>query len=149
MIANAVAAYVHHLAAFAVVAALVYEHLAFRENLTHAEALRLARMDLGYGISAGVVFVVGMLRFFYFEKGPEFYLGSVAFHAKMTLFAIVGLVSIYPTVVFRSWNRTLRESKAPVIAAATARRVRLALRIELVCIAFVPLFAALMARGVV
>jgi putative membrane protein len=64
---SAIMAFLHHLAAFTLVGTLIYEHTAFRKDITFAEARRLQRMDLVYGISAGVVLIIVILRVFYFE----------------------------------------------------------------------------------
>ena len=64
---SGIMAFLHHLAAFTLTAALIYEHTAFRRDLSLAEARRIQRMDLVYGVSAGFVLIVGLLRVFYFE----------------------------------------------------------------------------------
>src|SRR5690242_6712358 len=99
----AILAYLHHLAAFALVSLIVVELVLIRGDLTlqTARALRLA--DLAYGVSAAAVLTVGVVRVLYFEKGTYYYFHSVPFYAKMSLFAIVGLLSIYPTMQFLSW----------------------------------------------
>jgi putative membrane protein len=62
-------AFLHHVAAFALVAALVVEFVLIKEDLTLKSARKLQLADLAFGISAGIVLVVGLLRVFYFEKG--------------------------------------------------------------------------------
>lgn len=61
-------AFLHRIAAFALVAALTLEFVLLRDDLTVESARRIALADLTFGISAGAVFVVGFLRVFYFEK---------------------------------------------------------------------------------
>ena len=73
VIFNSLMASLHHLSAFTLVACLVYEFVAFRKSLTAGEVRLIQRVDLWYGISAGVLVVVGLLRVFYFEKGASFY----------------------------------------------------------------------------
>jgi uncharacterized membrane protein len=51
---NSLMATLHHIAAFAVAATLVYEFVAFRKNLTVEETRRILRVDAAYGISAAV-----------------------------------------------------------------------------------------------
>ena len=41
---SAIMAFLHHLAAFTLVGVLIYEHTAFRKDLTLAEARRLQRI---------------------------------------------------------------------------------------------------------
>jgi len=145
---SAIMAFLHHLAAFTLVGTLIYEHTAFRKDITFAEARRLQRMDLVYGISAGVVLIFGLLRVFYFEKGAPFYAQNLFFWTKMAGFALVALLSIYPTIRFLSWNKFFAKNQVPEISDRDAARIKLILRLELVAIAVILLSAALMARGV-
>ena len=145
---SAIMAFLHHLAAFTLVGTLIYEHTAFRKDITFAEARRLQRMDLVYGISAGFVLIVGLLRVFYFEKGAPFYAQNLFFWTKMAGFALVALLSIYPTIRFLSWNKFFAKNQIPEISDQDAARIKLILRLELVAIAVILLSAAMMARGV-
>jgi putative membrane protein len=145
---SAFMAFLHHLAAFTLVGTLIYEHTAFRKDITFAEARRLQRMDLVYGISAGVVLIIGLLRVFYYEKGAPFYAQNLFFWTKMAGFALVALLSIYPTIRFLSWNKFFAKNQVPEISDRDAARIKLILRLELVAIAVILLSAALMARGV-
>lgn len=133
-------AFLHHVAAFTLVAAIVVEFVVIRDELTPRTARRLARADLVLGLSAGVLLVVGLLRVFYFEKGAAFYLQNGAFIAKMVLFVAVALLSIYPTVKFLAWRKGIDPAAAPAI-----RRI---LHLELVGVVLIMLCAALMARGI-
>ena len=98
-------AFLHHIAAFTLFAALVVELILIREVLTVGTARRLQVADMVFGISAGVLIVVGLLRVFYFEKGAYYYFHTWTFIAKLALFVIIGLVSIIPTLEFLSWRR--------------------------------------------
>ena len=145
---SAIMAFLHHLAAFTLVGTLIYEHTSFRKDITFAEARRLQRMDLVYGISAGFVLIVGLLRVFYFEKGAPFYAHNLFFWTKMAGFALVALLSIYPTIRFLSWNKFFAKNQVPEISDQDAARIKLILRLELVAIAVILFSAALMARGI-
>lgn len=147
-LASALLAFVHHLAAFLVFAVLMVELSATKGELTLTSARTVLRMDAVYGLVAMLVLVVGFLRVVYTEKGTAYYFHSGPFIAKMTLFAIVGLLSIYPTVKFLGWRRALREQRVPEFDAATRRTVRLVLHLELTLLVGVLLCAALMARGI-
>ena len=145
---SAIMAFLHHLAAFTLVGTLIYEHTAFRKDITFAEARRLQRMDLVYGISAGFVLIVGLMRVFYFEKGAPFYAHNLFFWTKMAGFALVALLSIYPTIRFLSWNKFFAKNQVPEISDQDAARIKLILRLELVAIAVILFSAALIARGI-
>jgi putative membrane protein len=141
-------AFLHHVAAFAFVAALVLEFILIRGDLTVQNARRILVADAVAGVAAGVVLAVGVLRVMYFEKGPVYYMHSAPFIAKGVLFVIVALLSIYPTITFLSWRKALAEGRAPAVEAGRLRRVRLMLHLELVGITLLILAAAMMARGV-
>ena len=144
----ALAAFLHHAAAFGIVAALVAEFALLRNALSVASARQVQRADLAYGIAAGVVLVVGFFRVFYFEKGAAYYFHSAPFIAKVTLFAIVGLVSIYPTVEFLSWGKDLKHGRIPLVPERKLRAIRVIVLFELAGLVFMILCAALMARGI-
>jgi putative membrane protein len=141
-------AFLHHLAAFALVAALAAEFVLIKGELSVATARRLQRTDIVYGASAGAVFVIGLLRVFFFEKGADYYFHSVPFLAKLALFLAIGLLSIVPTIEFLSWSKALKEGRVPAMEDRKMRRIRSLIRWELVAVAALILCAALMARGV-
>lgn len=141
-------AFLHHLAAFALVAALVLEFVLVKGELTLGSARRLLFADLALGISAGVVLVVGLLRVFYFEKGAAYYFHNAPFIAKLSLFVLIALLSIYPTVEFMSWKKRLRQGSLPAVAPGKLRSIRAILHLELAAMVVLILCAALMARGI-
>lgn len=144
----AVAAFAHHIAAFTLVAALAVELVLLRIPLTLASARRIQRADLAYGIAAGAVLAVGFFRVFYFDKGPEYYFHSAPFIAKVTVFALVALVSIYPTIEFISWGKVLKAGNTPQVPERKMRAMKSVIHWEIAGLLIVTLCAALMARGV-
>ena len=148
MVATALMAFLHHILAFTLVACVVYEFISYRKGLTIEEARRIQRADLLYGISAGLLLVVGLLRVYFFEKGPAYYTHNPFFWLKMDAFLIVGLLSIDPTLRYLRWNKTLREGKMPEIPEREYKRTRLILSLEVVGLAVILFGAAMMARGI-
>ena len=144
---SALLAFLHHLAAFVVFAALMVELVLIKVQLTAASARSVLRMDAVYGAAATVLLIVGFLRVFYTEKGAPYYFHSTAFIAKITLFAIVGLLSIYPTLQFMGWRKALKAQQVPVLEEARRRTIRMVIHAELTLLAIIMLCAALMARG--
>jgi putative membrane protein len=140
-------AFLHHAVAFLLVAVVTVELVLMRE-LTLVTARSLLRMDAVYGVAAGLILVIGFLRVFYTEKGAAYYFHSIPFIAKISLFAVVGLLSIYPTRQFLSWRKLLKENRVPVVDDGTRRKIRLVLHIELTLLFLMMLCAAMMARGV-
>ncbi len=145
---NSLMATLHHLCAFTLSACLVYEFVAFRKGLGVDEARRIQRVDLWYGISAGLLVAVGLLRVFYFEKGVAFYAANLMFWVKMALFMIVGLLSIYPTIRYIKWNSTLSENRSPEILDAEYKNIRLLLSLEIMGLALILFAAPAMARAI-
>jgi putative membrane protein len=140
-------AFLHHVCAFALVSAVAVELALIRQELTLASARKLQAADRLLGIAAGALLVIGLLRVFYFEKGPDYYFHSHAFTAKFSIFVAVGLLSIIPTLEFLSWRKLLSAGQVPVISAKTRRLVTAVIHGELLSIVLILLFAAIMARG--
>ena len=140
-------AFLHHLAAFALVAALAIELVLIRQELTLATARKLQVVDAIFGAAAGTLLVVGLLRVFFFEKGAAYYWSNHAFLAKFSLFVIAALLSILPTITFLQWSRAIKQGQAPVVAEPKIRRLRMIIHVELAAIVLILLFAAMMARG--
>ena len=140
-------AFLHHLAAFTVVAAIAIEFVLLRGDLTLWSARRLQVVDLILGIAATLLLVVGLARVFWFEKGAAYYFHSHAFLTKFGLFIILALLSIVPTIEFLSWRKAVGAGEAPVVAAGKLKRVRMIVHIELAAIVLILLCAAIMAKG--
>jgi len=141
-------AFLHHAAAFALVAALAVELVLLRSELTAATMRRMARADMIVGLSATAVLLVGLARVFYFEKGAAYYFHSWPFIGKLSMFILVALLSIYPTVTFIRWAKTLRQGGTPSVDAGTLRTLRRLIHAELAGVVLILLFAAMMARGI-
>ena len=141
-------AFLHHLAAFALVGTLAIEFVLIRGELGVRSARRLQLTDMVFGMSSGVVLLVGLLRVFYFEKGASYYFHSWPFLAKLVLFLGVGLASIPPTLEFLSWRSVLRQGQAPVLSEARRRRLQRLMHYELAGVALILACAVLMARGI-
>src|SRR5437899_6072608 len=130
MYSSALMAFLHHLAAFTLVAALAVEVALFKPPLSVVQARRLQRTDLIFGIAAGVVLVVGMLRVAFFEKGPGYYWRDAFFLIKLGGFILAALISIYPTVTFLSWSKALKAGVSPEVGDALTRSVRMCMMLD-------------------
>ena len=122
MAISALFAFVHFFAVFGIFGTVFLEWQTMSPNPSHAEATRIQRCDRWYGIFAVLVLIVGFLRVYYFEKGPAFYTASPFFHAKLALFILVGLLSIYPTVRFLKWRPQTSKGQAPSVTAQESCR---------------------------
>jgi putative membrane protein len=144
---NAFVAFLHHLCFVAIMVILSAEMLMLKQPLTLTSAKKILRFDTIYGAAAGLVLLIGGLRVMYFEKGAAYYMHSVPFIAKMALFVIVGLVSIYPTMTFLKWNKSLKQGIVPEISDTQNRTLRIIIHVELTLLLLMILCAAMMAKG--
>jgi putative membrane protein len=141
-------AFLHHVAAFTVFAALVVEFVLLRSTLTVESARKVLRADMILGISAGVLLLVGLGRVFHFEKGALYYFHTWTFITKLSLFVIVGVLSIIPTREFLSWRATIQAGRAPAVAPEKLKSIGTIIHIEMTAVVVILLMAALMAKGV-
>ncbi len=140
-------AFLHHVSAFTLVSALAIEFALIRQDLTPSSAHWLRVTDRVLGIAAGALFVIGLLRVFFFEKGAAYYFHSHAFLTKFSLFILVGLLSIIPTMEFVSWRGALEAGQVPAMQAKKRKLVTAIIHGELASIVIIVLCAAIMARG--
>jgi putative membrane protein len=145
---DAALSYLHYLFAFILVGALAAELFILRLPVDANVAKRLSRIDLFYGVSALGVLVVGFARAIWAANGWEYYAAQPFFWAKIATFVIVGLISIAPTIVFIRWARAARADAGYMAPNAEVKRVHRLVMVEVHLLALIPLFAALMARGV-
>ncbi|BCT94061.1 hypothetical protein LYSHEL_30880 [Lysobacter helvus] len=136
----------HHLLVFALTAMLVSQAVLLRGELRADTVGRLAKLDAGYGLVAGLLLAVGVCRVFFGLKGPDFYLHNPWFHAKVGTFVLVGLLSILPTVRYARWRKAQKTQPGFVPDAAALAGTRTILRIELAGLAVIFVLAAAMAR---
>lgn len=136
--------YLHFISIFAIVGALVSEHMLLKKNLTRAELARLSKVDAVYGIAAIVLVVAGLTLWLGgYGKPALFYSKNWIFHTKLTLFIGIGLLSIYPTVFFIKHRKGNPEDVVTIPKA-----IFWMLRFELLFLFIIPLLAGLMAHGV-
>lgn len=136
--------YVHFICIFAIVGSLVSEHLLLKKTMTRREISRLATIDAVYGIAAMILVAAGLTLWLGSVGKPAvFYSKNWIFHTKLTVFILVGLSSIIPTVFF-----TKNRKGNPDEVIDVPKRVVMMLRIELTLLAIMPLLAGLMAHGV-
>ena len=144
----ALVAFVHHVSAFVLFAALVVEFVLIRGTLTVESARKIMRADMIFGIAAGVLLLAGLARVFHFEKGAYYYFHTWTFLAKLALFVIVGLISIIPTMEFLRWRAAVKAGQVPAVSGDKLKSVRSIIHYEMVGAVLIILFATLMARGI-
>jgi len=132
----------HHLLIFAIFGVICAEVWAVRPGMSDAAAGRIAALDLWYGILAVAILAVGFCRAIFAAKGWLYYSHNAFFWAKLGTFAVIGLLSLPPTLAFLRWRKSgLQPGEADIL---TVRRY---LHLELGLFFLLPVFAAAMARG--
>jgi putative membrane protein len=137
----------HHLAVFSLAAILSAELFLMAGPIDDRVALRIARVDAWFGLTAALVIAAGVLRVFFGAKGYEYYFANIFFWAKMALFLGMGLLSVAPTATYIVWRRRARADPAFRPPDDEISQVRHVLYVEAALFALIPLCAAAMARG--
>jgi putative membrane protein len=140
--------WLHFVLAFILVGAIAAEAWVLRLPVDSRVARLLLRIDLFYGISALLLIIVGVSRVIWGAKGWDYYRTEPFFWAKMATFAVIGLISIVPTMTFMRWVRQAGAEPGFSVAEADIRRIRRLVTIEMHLVPVLLVFAALMARGI-
>ena len=148
MLLESLLAYAHFVAILSVVVFITSEAALCRaEWLNAAVVRRLARVDVIYLVAALAVLATGLARTWWGMKGGAWYWSQPLLHAKVTLFVVIGLMSIVPTMRFLRWRRAVRAGGA-LPSDDQVRSTRRLVMIEAHLLALIPLLAVFLARGV-
>lgn len=139
--------YLHFIGIMTLMGSLISEHLILKPSISKEQIKSLATIDLIYGLSAIVVLTTGLLRWFVYGKGYDFYMGTPLFHIKLTLFIVLGILSIFPTIKILKWRKQIKRGEEPDISEKGVKKLLMFIRIELLIIVIIPLLAVLIARG--
>jgi putative membrane protein len=147
MTTEALLAYFHIVAILAMVVFLASEAALCRADWLNAKVVeRLAKVDMIYGMAAVAVLLTGLARTYWGAKGMGWYWSNPLLHIKVTLFVVIGLISIKPTITFARWKRELRATgKLPDEAQIKSARKLVMVQAHL--LPFIPLAAVFLARG--
>ncbi len=137
----------HHVLIFALAGIIAFEVGVLKPGLTARDLARLGRADMWYGILATLIIIVGFSRAVFAAKGWAYYSHNHFFWAKIGTFAIVGLLSINPTLSIIRWRRALKADPEFLPPDSAIKGVRRFLWAEVFFFAWIPVFAAAMARG--
>ena len=147
MIIDALLQYLHLSAILALVVFISSEAALCRADWMNAKVVeRLVTVDRIYGIAAGVVLGTGLVRIYLGTKGASWYWSNWLLHLKLTLFILVGLISILPTIRFIRWRKALR-ADGSLPAPEEVRKARKLVMLQAHIIPLIPLAAAFLARG--
>tara|TARA_B100000212_G_scaffold253469_1_gene194107 strand:+ start:165 stop:656 length:492 start_codon:yes stop_codon:yes gene_type:complete len=148
LMASALVAYIHYLGIILCFGALMFERFILKINLSKNETISIIIADVIYGIAGLAILITGILRVKYYGQGGEFYTSNPIFWIKVSLYIVIGLLSLYPTVTYILWAIPLSKNKLPVISKNLVKRFKLIIMTELIGFAVIPFFATLMSRGI-
>jgi len=150
-LASAVVAYLHYAGFLLSGVCLTAERLTLKEGMGKADDNVLSIADSLYGVAGLVIVVTGYLRATQFGKGWEFYAHEPIFWLKLTLLAVAGAASFFPTAIII--QRALRqrdagEASIPPMSPRLVARMTSIVNAELLALASIPLTATTMSRGI-
>ncbi len=148
MLTESLLAYAHIVAILSVVVFLTSEAALCRtEWLNAAVVRRLARVDVIYLAAALAVLLTGLARTWWGMKGLGWYWHQPLLHIKLTMFVVIGLISLKPTLAFRRWVKAL-DATGQLPSEDEVRGVRRLVMLEAHLLVLIPLAATMLARGV-
>ena len=128
--------------------ALISEHLMLKPGVLKQQIKSLAGVDLIYWIAVILVLASGLLRWLVFDpKGVDFFSKNPLFHIKLTVFFIMVIISIFPTLRLCKWNKQAKQGNHLDISDKDIKKQLMFIRIELLLLAIIPLLAVMIALG--
>jgi putative membrane protein len=147
MTLEAILAYLHLLAILTMVVFISSEAALCRVQWLNAAVVeRLAKVDMVYGLSAIAVLATGVARTWWGMKGTAWYWTNPLLHVKLTLFIVIGVISVFPTLTYFRWRKAVR-STGTLPGEAEIRKTRRLVMIQAHLLALIPLVAVFLARG--
>lgn len=143
MIIDILVRYLHFVSLILLLAAVLGQHLLLRKQMTRGEIARVQLLDILYAVTVIIVLLTGFAQWLWIGKPAEFYSSNPVFHMKITLFLLVGIISIYPSVFLGKQKKGDPEESIAVPAGLIW-----CVRIELLLLFAMPLLATLIARGI-
>ena len=134
--------YLHFLAIFVFAGSLIIENTAIKPTINGEDARNLAKVDAVYGISATLVFGMGLALWLWIGKPSEYYTSNPVFQGKIFLFIIIALVSVYPSAFF------IKQRKSQSESIEVPRLIPILLKIEMILLLLIPILAYLATRGI-
>lgn len=136
--------YLHFVSILALAGTLTAELALLKPSLTRKEIGRIAAIDGIYGLSSIVLLAAGLTLWLGgYTKPSVYYSQNWIFLTKLGLVAMVGILSIYPTIFFLRHRKGIADE--PVIIPPA---IRWSVRVEVMLLVVIPFLAGLMARGI-
>lgn len=148
MLSLSINTYAHLLFIITIFCCLVAESMLVKATMSFKDVKKLSKIDGLYGFAAIMVVATGMLNWLSLGKGDAYYNGNTFFILKFSLFVVVGLLSLYPTIVFLRTRKKHKSTKPAAIDFVAHKAVKRVIIVELAIMAVIPLLAELMANGI-
>ena len=146
---SALAAYGHYLSLLIITASIMTERVKVKAGMSIEDEKQLGLVDGMTGVAGVGLLVSGYYRTTQYGKGWDFYSHEPIFWLKMTFLGIFGALSLFPTITII--KRTVEIQQTGTIEPMSeklASRLQSVMNAELSALAFIPLTATLMSRGV-
>jgi putative membrane protein len=140
--------FIHHVAVFSLVGVIAAEFALIQPGLTGARLQLVGRLDGAYGGLAALIILAGASRVIWGDAGWQFYVMNWTFWTKMALFVAVGVLSAAPTRRILGWRRKGAADPSFTVSPDEVASVRKFFYAQFALLFFIPIFAALMARGI-
>lgn len=135
--------YIHFLGILIVFGMILAELVLVQKELKRSVIKKIFIFDNIYGAFSLIVVGAGLYLWLGIGKPAEFYSANPLMHAKVGLFIIVGILSLWPTVFY--FKNRKGELDDTITVPTYVRRI---IQAELGLLIVMPLLATLMAQGV-
>ncbi|MDE0470516.1 MAG: DUF2214 family protein [Ekhidna sp.] len=148
MINLALNTYLHILLIIVIFCCLVAELMLVNNQISFRTMRKLSKIDGLYGLAAIIVITTGLLNWMKLGKGYDYYSNNSLFIIKFSLFVVVGLLSLYPTILLAKLKKRHKKDQLAVIQLSHSNTIRKIIMLDLGIMAFIPLLTELMANGI-
>ena len=135
--------YIHFVCIFVIVGSLIAEFVLLGPRVSRKELARISRIDGLYGLASMILLAAGLSLWFWVGKPADYYSKNPLFLMKIGLFILIGLLSIKPTIFFIKERKGDAEEEVEI-----PRSIRTMLRMEIIILFMIPIFAVMMAKGI-
>jgi len=146
MLPDLILSVLHYGAIIGVAAILGTELAMVRPGMPREWVSTVARIDAFYGALAVLVLATGLGRAIFTAKGWAYYSANALFWASLGTFAVVGLLSVRPTLAYLRWRRT-QAGPGFHPSATEIAGIRRYLWLQVALLPVIAMFATAMAHG--
>ena len=140
-------AWLHWLAIGVAWGLLLTEYWLCRRMPDRTQVRLLGMVDLGYQLALIASLATGLARAIYYGQDADYYLANRLFWLKITIFLVIVVVAVAPTLQYIRWNREARTAPSFAPLTREIERVRGSIALGLGLWLILPLIAVLVARG--